>query len=1605
MPPLRFLYVFYKRVLSLVVLTLFASTAHAIPPDTLNGSNAYGAFFIVRTDTSFSGTVCTGQVTVDGTYDADSVYLTRIQLDSSDFRTHISYLPGDTLWGNAVLLISSFCKSLIDIDLALAQKGIQFPSGLLSLFQHSGTGTSAPICWPPVPPEILNVQFYYGSLNGSLVVETGCMAILAGAITDFTTTLVEDGGIVFSATPPNPLVPALKSSEVLVSGSVYLAGSVDADSVYLDGSFLGATLQASSLQTKTLELFDGEASFTEAVNANKVGFLGSTGRINLSGNSSLGAGSLETPKLTSSGSSMSVNGLLTTDHLSLFGSNLTAGNLSVPLVYLTGSTASVINTTMLDSLSLNNSTFSGGLSMTAKKVSGSNSELNGTLIQVKQSPTLIDLNSSQINAGTLDADFMYLDTCSTSFGTLVTMQTIANNSSFDGGLLNARTGRSLFYLNNGIVQSSHINAGTYHVRNVTTITPFMEGDTLLTWGGSVYDAAEDSVRIHFLHRSFIDSTLVKSDVIYASLAQAEVTQGSRFESDRRGDGPRQEEISFPGEMNHKPTGASYGGYGGTNGNLNVNAFIPADDPVGVPNFAPEDLRKGLGGFGWTSVQHSEGGVGGGRIRIDASSLVWNGFASVNGGNAERPIPLGYNGGGGGGGGTGGTIYVDVSGAFSGSGRIESNGGNGAYSFGGDLSFQTGSGGSGGRIRINYGALGVWNGMVKALGGVGGTFDTASISYYPGFVTPWIDSLNNGGPGTIYWKQNGGSGRILIDGEGGPGGVGRIDGSYPQDTLEVRGALAVTNGLQLRGLKLTDGGILRADNPRVRLRWPAPVLYGISPLFDNPGLYNSSQTVYPVWVWQDSLSERLTIETMNDVFIDASSRLDVSGQGGYSQTDADFSSGGWGNRAGGSHGGYGGWGRWGSEQQMGKPNAVKGNPLQPEEVGEGGYGVRKYSNTPHNVAILGGMGGGALRLMAGGTVRVDGLIVSNGGRGNEDTPNADGQGTGGGSGGSVWITASSLEGSGMISASGGDGSFDSYYQLCGGGGGGGRIRIDYASKGSWSGDVRTFGGRGGQQDTSHHGIIPWTNPRVHGGAGTIYWNESSAPTLEVRNFAPDSGGSALSGAFSNITLLVHNALLATDGLAVGALRLENQAVLTADDNRNTLYSFPGFFSSPTRFPFWSQKTPKFIALDIKGNALIDATSRIDVSGLGGFSRVDENTLSGAALNPAGGSYGGVGGGGRVASLFGVASPVFGDSLRPLSAGLGGFGDDALPGSGIFFYQCRSSGSGGAALRMSVGGTLDLHGIIRSNGFSGTALFVCNPDNNHTPTGGAGGSIFLAAGQLTGAGLLDASGGDGVFNSDRWGGGGGGGRIAVYGTLASFSGTMRANGGLGGAGGGVDSLVYKGGPGTIVTGSVPSDAAIPFTVVGTSVADGDTGVSRTEPLFIVFNKPARISSLQMSSTPDPGGLTMRGNFAGDSVWLDHSELAEQTTYTVRLVQLLSMFGDTLAANSPRQWTFSTGEVITKVGGEELVPLEFVLYQNYPNPFNPLTIVDFTMEKEDRVSLRIYNILGELITTLVDESRLPGKVYHVTFDGTRLPSGLYFARLESGGKQLVRKMLLVK
>ncbi|MEJ2615364.1 MAG: T9SS type A sorting domain-containing protein [Ignavibacteriaceae bacterium] len=83
---------------------------------------------------------------------------------------------------------------------------------------------------------------------------------------------------------------------------------------------------------------------------------------------------------------------------------------------------------------------------------------------------------------------------------------------------------------------------------------------------------------------------------------------------------------------------------------------------------------------------------------------------------------------------------------------------------------------------------------------------------------------------------------------------------------------------------------------------------------------------------------------------------------------------------------------------------------------------------------------------------------------------------------------------------------------------------------------------------------------------------------------------------------------------------------------------------------------------------------------------------------------------------------------------------------------------------------------------------------------------------------------------------------------------------------------------------------------------------------------------------------------------------------------------------------------------------LYQNYPNPFNPKTTISYEIPKEYYVTIKIYDILGKEITTLVSERKTAGK-YLVNFNGSNYPSGVYFYRMQAGNFVSTKKFVLLK
>jgi Secretion system C-terminal sorting domain len=109
--------------------------------------------------------------------------------------------------------------------------------------------------------------------------------------------------------------------------------------------------------------------------------------------------------------------------------------------------------------------------------------------------------------------------------------------------------------------------------------------------------------------------------------------------------------------------------------------------------------------------------------------------------------------------------------------------------------------------------------------------------------------------------------------------------------------------------------------------------------------------------------------------------------------------------------------------------------------------------------------------------------------------------------------------------------------------------------------------------------------------------------------------------------------------------------------------------------------------------------------------------------------------------------------------------------------------------------------------------------------------------------------------------------------------------------------------------------------------------------------------------------------------------------------------------------SGVAPTIVPGEDVPvdnhnePFAFRLYQNYPNPFNPLTTIEFSLAEPGLVTLKIYNLLGQEVRSLLDNEMIEEGEQSVDFDGGNLPSGVYFYRLTAGKNTEMKKMLYLR
>jgi protocatechuate 3,4-dioxygenase beta subunit len=222
-------------------------------------------------------------------------------------------------------------------------------------------------------------------------------------------------------------------------------------------------------------------------------------------------------------------------------------------------------------------------------------------------------------------------------------------------------------------------------------------------------------------------------------------------------------------------------------------------------------------------------------------------------------------------------------------------------------------------------------------------------------------------------------------------------------------------------------------------------------------------------------------------------------------------------------------------------------------------------------------------------------------------------------------------------------------------------------------------------------------------------------------------------------------------------------------------------------------------------------------------------------------------------------------------------------------------------------------------------------------------------------------------------------------------------------GMQTLRWKNADSVVVNAS-GTVAGINFTVMadtdsGADLVNGTVRDNLGNPVngAFVFALDANQQVSAYGITDQNGNYTIAGLTPGSySISTDKYGYTSTQTSTVSL-DYNSNF------TSSASFTMTPTDV-TSINSNSGTIQNYKLYQNYPNPFNPTTVIKYSVPMASRVTLKVYNILGSEVATLVNGEKAVGN-YNVTFNGSNLASGIYFYQLKAGGFVQTKKLVLMK
>ncbi|MDP2303817.1 MAG: T9SS type A sorting domain-containing protein [Ignavibacteria bacterium] len=216
------------------------------------------------------------------------------------------------------------------------------------------------------------------------------------------------------------------------------------------------------------------------------------------------------------------------------------------------------------------------------------------------------------------------------------------------------------------------------------------------------------------------------------------------------------------------------------------------------------------------------------------------------------------------------------------------------------------------------------------------------------------------------------------------------------------------------------------------------------------------------------------------------------------------------------------------------------------------------------------------------------------------------------------------------------------------------------------------------------------------------------------------------------------------------------------------------------------------------------------------------------------------------------------------------------------------------------------------------------------------------------------------------------------------------------------------------AMPSDYKIVFynTVVDTSIADTLYPVS---PQNILTPTPVNFK-IWNTTTNQPVNFSYKktGTVTTAQTIFIKELVKNKLMRTWRLIvrfpgiNVIPTLGDTLTMKTIKGFSiFDTLKVMSipvNINDVESIPNDYSLSQNYPNPFNPITKINYTIPQTGLVTIKVFDILGKEITTLVNEEKKSGN-HKIEFNGSKLSSGIYFYQIKSGSFTATKKLVLLK